>query len=111
MRNSTKILGKALVFSIYGALLSGGLAHAEPHTYSKTLTFTISTTNPAPPRAPRKLYAPANTKYSAVKLQRAGTQVATETLEIAHEGFRDAKPTGMRPEGITLSVERIERVK
>ncbi|HET9474591.1 MAG TPA: hypothetical protein VFO82_11900 [Steroidobacteraceae bacterium] len=110
MRNSIRILSTALAFSLFGAFLAGGLAQAEPRPYSKTLTFTLSTTNPAPPPAPRKFYAPANTKYSAVKLERTGTQVAVESLEIVHEGFRDTRPKPARPEGITLGVERLERV-
>ena len=109
MRNSSETLCKALVFGLFGTLLSSEPAHAEPRPYSKTLTFTLSTTNPAPPAA-RRPYAPGLTRYSSVKLPRAGTQVAVESLEIVHEGFRVPPRNASRPESITIAVERLERV-
>lgn len=110
MRNSPETLCKAVVFSLIGALLASGPAQAEPRPYSKTLTFTLSTTNPAPPAARRPYYAPGLTKYSSVKLPRAGTQVAVESLEIAHDGLQASKRNSVRPEAITITHERLERV-
>jgi len=96
MRNTREILGRAMALGLLGALLASNLAQAKPGTYSKTLTFTLSTSNPAPPPAKSGYYLPANTKYSPVKTQRAGTQVAVESLEIAHEGFRAAPQKPVR---------------
>jgi len=73
MRNTSEIFCRAMVFSLLGTLLASHQAHAKPVVYSKTLTFTLSTTTPAPPTT------------------RPGTQVAVEPLEIVHEGFRAAK--------------------
>ena len=87
MRNSTENLYKILALSLLGALLASGPAQAEPATYGKTLTFTLPITTPAPSAAPRRSYAPANTKYSNVRLQRAGNQVAVESLKTSHEGI------------------------
>lgn len=87
MRNATEILCKAMVFSLLGSLLVSIPALAKPAPYSKTLTFTVSTNQASPPAARPGYYFPANTKYSAVKTQRAGTQVGVESLEIAHEGL------------------------
>ena len=96
MKGTRNILYRATVLSLVGALFASGAAQAEPAPYSKTLTFTLSTPNPAVPAARPRYYLPANTKYSNVQLQRAGTQVAVESLEIAHEGFRSASPPGKR---------------
>ncbi len=86
MRNSTENLYKILALSLLGALLASGPAQAEPRTYGKTITFTLPITTPAS-AAPRRSYAPANTKYSNVRLQRAGNQVGVETLKTSHEGI------------------------
>jgi hypothetical protein len=104
MKRTSAILCKAVASSLLGALLASGPAQAEPRPYSKTFTFTLSTPAPSAPR-----YAPAATKYATVKLTRAHTDVAMETLKIAHEGLAGAPRNRARPEGITIPVERIER--
>ena len=71
IRNSGEILCKAIAFGLLGMLLASGSARAGSQVYSKTLTFTQSTTAPAPPAPRRPYYAPANTKYSTVKMTRA----------------------------------------
>jgi hypothetical protein len=58
-----------------------------PRPHSKALTFTLSTPTSAPP-ARRPHFAPGLTKYSTVKMSRAGAQAAVESLEVAYEGSR-----------------------
>jgi hypothetical protein len=47
----------------------------------------LSTPNSAMPAARSRFHLPSNTKYSNVKLERAATDVAVESIELAHEGF------------------------
>ena len=97
MRNFLEIPSKALAFSLLYALLASNVAQARPAPYSKALTFTQTTTASAPGAAHPRYYFPANTKYSSVRLQRAGTDIGMESLEIAHEGLRAASK---RPERV-----------
>jgi hypothetical protein len=76
---------KALAFSLVGMWLAAGGAQAEPAPYSKAATFTASIPTTTPATGSRH-YPPANTKYSNVKLTRAGNEVATETrVSRAHD--------------------------
>jgi hypothetical protein len=96
MRNSSETLCKTLTFGLLSALLASNAAHAQPAVYSKTLTLTQTTTAPAPGAARHGYYSPANTKYSSVRLSRGGTDVAMESIEIAHEGLRTPSPKPAR---------------
>jgi len=83
MRNSNAILCKAMVLSLLSALLASSPAQARPAVYSKTLTFTLSTTTPAPPAARPRYYFPGNTKYSNVRAQRAGVYLPVAGRKMA----------------------------
>jgi hypothetical protein len=87
MKNTGNKLFKATACSLLGVLFAGGAAQAAPAPYSKTVTFTASTPHRAAPAQRPRPYFPANTKYSNVKLERAGNRVAMESIVIVHEGF------------------------
>jgi len=112
MRKSSEILSKTLVLGLVSAMaLIGSESYARepakgrkpvvasarpqqsPTTDMRPWTTThASNLETATSQAGSTVLAPANTKYSTVKLTRAANAIATETLEIAHEGFQEHKP-------------------